>query len=81
VPQPAPFLELQTGDERDLVSTSRRIMRELLSVEVDQVEATLLPLVLSVYRDARIAGLCHDGACELARGQLRSQLARLGDTA
>ena len=40
--------------------------RGLSRVETDQIALRTFASVLAAYRDARIAGLCHEGACEVA---------------
>ncbi len=66
-----------SADELDLLLVNRAAVDEVLGPDVaPTVRATVArlqaPLVLTVYRDARIAGLCHDGACELASDRART---------
>ncbi|MEZ4503590.1 MAG: hypothetical protein R3C39_13265 [Dehalococcoidia bacterium] len=64
-------------DELDLIVATRMVVDEVLGQGISAanraaVARQLLPPVLSAYREARIAGLCHEGACELARDRARA---------
>lgn len=60
-----------SADELVAVAQSRSVIDSVLGARFptdqrDNVVREVLVSVLSAYREARVAGVCHDGACELA---------------